>query len=62
MFGLMKKMFVRVLTSIVNATNHTNCISLNNQQWMTQPTLFNLHPNEYSQRLHYYPFAVNLDA
>ena len=32
MFGLMKKMFVRVLTSIDNATNHTNCISLNNQQ------------------------------
>ena len=28
---------------------------------MTQPTLINLHPNEYSQELHYYPFAVNLD-
>ena len=28
---------------------------------MTQSTLINLHPNEYSQRLHYYPFVVNLD-
>ena len=28
---------------------------------MTQPTLIDLHPNEYSQELHYYPFAVNLD-
>ena len=28
---------------------------------MMQPTLINLHPNEYSQELHYYPFAVKLD-
>ena len=28
---------------------------------MMQPTLVNLHPNEYSQELHYYPFAVKLD-
>ena len=28
---------------------------------MTHPTLINLHPNEYSQGLRYYPFAVNLD-
>ena len=27
---------------------------------MTQLTLTNLHPTEYSQALHYYPFAVNL--
>ena len=26
----------------------------------TQPTLISLHPNEYSQELHYYPFAINL--
>ena len=26
-----------------------------------QPTLINLHPNEYSQELHYYLFAVKLD-
>ena len=28
---------------------------------MIQPTLISLHPNKYSQRLHYYPFAINLD-
>ena len=28
---------------------------------MSQPTLINLHPHEYSQKLCYYPFAVNLD-
>ena len=28
---------------------------------MIQPTLFNLHRNEYSQYLQYYPFAVKLD-
>ena len=29
---------------------------------MTQLTLTNLHPNEYSQVIHCYPFAVNLDT
>ena len=28
---------------------------------MTQPTLINLHSNEYSQQFHYYPFTVKLD-
>ena len=28
---------------------------------MTRPTLINLHPNEYIQRLRYFSFAVNLD-
>ena len=28
---------------------------------MTQPTLTNLHPNELTQGLRYYPLAVNLD-
>ena len=28
---------------------------------MTQPTFLNLHPNEYSQEIHYYPFAVKSD-
>ena len=28
---------------------------------MIQPTLTNLHPNEYSQEFHYYPFPVKLD-
>ena len=29
---------------------------------MTQPTLINLHHNEYIEALHYYPFAVNLGS
>ena len=48
-------------TGIISASNHKKCVSLNNQICMTQPTLFNWHPNEYSQEFHYYPFAVKLD-
>ena len=54
-------MFSVFLTSLVNASNHTKCVSLSNQKFEIQPTLINLHPNEYSQELHYYPFAVKLD-
>ena len=28
---------------------------------MIQPTLINLHPNEYSEEVHYYPFVAKLD-
>ena len=54
-------MFIVLLSSIVNASNHTKCVLLSNQKCMTQPTLINLHPNEYTQELHYYPFSVKLD-
>ena len=54
-------MFIPDLTSIVNGSSHTKCISSSNQKSMIQPTLINLHPNEYSQELHYYRFAVKLD-
>ena len=54
-------MFIILLTSNFNASSHTKCLSLNNQKYMIQPTLINLHPNEYTQGLHYYPFTVNLD-
>ena len=50
-----------LLTSIVSAFNHIKCVSLSSQKCITQPTL-NLHSNEYSQELHYHPFAVNLDT
>ena len=51
-----------LLTSIVSASNHTKFLSLSNHRCMTtQPTLINLHPNEYSHELCYYPFVVNLD-
>ena len=35
-------------------------VSLSNQKRMTQLTLINIHLNECSQELHYYPLAVNL--
>ena len=61
MFGLIKKIFIGLLTGLVNGSNHTKCVSFSYQNCMTQPTLINLHPNEYSQGFHYYPFAVKLD-
>ena len=54
-------MFIVLLTSTVNASNHTKGVFLSNQKCMTQPTHINLHANEYSQEFHYYPFAVKLD-
>ena len=54
-------MFIRLLTSTVSASNHTKCILLSNQKCMAQPTLINVHLNEYSWELHYNPFAVKLD-
>ena len=50
-----------LLTSIFYASNHAKCLSLSDQKWKIQPTLINLHPNEYCQELHYYQFAVRLD-
>ena len=61
MFGIIKKMFIVSLTSLVNASSHTKCVSLSNQKFEIQSTLINLHSNEYNQELHYYPFAVKLD-
>ena len=40
-------MFMGLLTSTVNASDHTKYISLNNQPCMTQTTFTNLHPDEY---------------
>ena len=53
MFGLIKKIFIGLLTGLVNGSNHKRCISLSNQKRMIQPTLINLHPNEHSQEFHY---------
>ena len=63
-FGLFKKIFIGLLSSIVNASSivdaskYTKCVSLNNQKCIIQSTLINLHPNEYSQEFLYYPFSV----
>ena len=61
MLGVIKKMLIVLLTSIVNASNHTKCVFLSNQKCKIQPILINLHPDEYSQELHYYPFVFKLD-
>ena len=62
MLGLVKKMFIGLLSGQANESNHTKCVSLSNQKCMIQLSLINLHPNEYSQEFHYYPFAVTLDG
>ena len=49
MFGVIKKIFIGLLTGLVNGSNHTNCVLLSNQKCKIQPTLINLHPNEYSK-------------
>ena len=52
MFGLIKKIFIGLFTGLINGSNHTKCVSLGNQKCMTQPTLINLHPKQYSKELH----------
>ena len=49
MLRIIKKMFIGVISSIVNAPNHTKCVSLSNQKCEIQLTLVNLRSNEYSQ-------------
>ena len=61
MFGLIKIIFIGLLTGIVSASNNTKFELLSNQNRMNQPTLINLHPNEYSQEFDYYPFAFKLN-
>ena len=58
MFEIITKMFIIVLSNIVNASNRAKCGLFNNQKYEIQPTLIDLHPNEYTQDFHYYPFEV----
>ena len=58
MIGLIKKVFIGLLTGLINGTNHTKSVSLSNQKYMIEPTLINLHDNTVKN---YYPFAVKLD-
>ena len=57
MFELMKQVFTRLsyfskfLLSVGNTPDHVKCKSLSNQKFMTQPTIINLHPNEYIEGL-----------
>ena len=59
---MIKKIFLRLLIDAADASNHTKCVWLSNQNCMIEPTLINLHPNEYSQEFHCYPFVVKLDV
>ena len=43
-----QKMFIVLLTSLVNASSHTECALLKIQKYKIQSTLINLHPNECS--------------
>ena len=61
MFRLIKKIFIGLLSGIVNGSNHTKCVSLSNQKCMIEPTLINLHTNDYSQEFYYYPFVVKFN-
>ena len=54
-------MYVGLLNSTVNVSNHTKLISISNQKCTTQRTLINLKPNEFTQTLTYSSFAVKLD-
>ena len=58
---LFKKMFTVLLNNIVNGSNHTKCVSLSNQKYMTEPTFVNLHQNGCSQTSHNYSFVAKLD-
>ena len=53
MFVYFKETFIRLVTRLVNASSNTEFVFLSNQ-----PTLINLHPNEYTKRLPYYLFAA----
>ena len=61
MFGIILKILIVLLTSILNVFNCTKRVSLSNQKCEIQATLVNLDPNEYSQELHYCSFAVKID-
>ena len=61
MFGFIKRMFIVLLNSLVNASNNTKCVSLSNQKRTIQRTLINLHPDKDSRKLHYYLFTAKLE-
>ena len=61
MFGFIKKIFIVLFSSIVNASNHTSCVSLSNQKYKIHCTIINLHPHKFNPELHYYQFVIKLD-
>ena len=51
--GIIKKIFIVLLSNIDNGSNHKICWPFKNQECMTQHSLINLHPSKYSQEFHY---------
>ena len=46
---------------MVNASHFATFMSLNNQSYMTRPTVISQNPYKYNLGLRYYPFMVNLN-
>ena len=61
MFGIIKQKHFLSLYSIVNVPDQAKCVLLCNKKCKTQPALINSHSNKYSQKCHFYPFAIKLD-
>ena len=38
MFGLIKKIYIGQWTGLVNGSNHTKCVLLSNQKFLTPPS------------------------
>ena len=49
MLDFISKILLRLLTSILDTSSQTKCVSLSNLKCKIQPTLINLQPNEYTQ-------------
>ena len=57
----LRKIFIGSLTSIVYGSKHSKYVFLSYHKCKNQPTLIWSHRNEYTQRLRYDLFPVNLD-
>ena len=50
MLEIIKKMFIGLLNGLVNASNHTkrNFVNQSEISDSSYPSIYNMHPNEYS--------------
>ena len=61
MFGFIKKLFIVLFTTLVNASHHKNCMSLSRKNARFNLLLLIYILMDKGQELHYYLFAVKLD-
>ena len=61
MVGLIKLMFIGLLTSIISTSNHPKCIPLSKQKCIIDLLLLIYILVNTVKILHYYPLEVNLD-